>query len=160
MHKWLCSKKKNKCWGILDSFWSPRAALVWPAENQIIRLHAQQQSCYTLEHGLTWLWGKRHSLSLHKLRAEHKASELQQRGPSLGTCMLTFNRWNKAALTSSYDATCWHYPPPCTTWLAEFVSPWGGRASSSPRLNIWNRTPSEGTCVQFSLTFCRYPQEG
>lgn len=56
MHDWLCGKK-NKCRGILDSFCSPRAALVWPAENQMIHLHAQQQSCYTLEHGLTWLSG-------------------------------------------------------------------------------------------------------
>ena len=35
---------------------------------------------------------KRHSLLLHELRAEHKALELQQLGPCLGTCMLTFNR--------------------------------------------------------------------
>lgn len=91
--------------------------------------------------GLLGCRRKRHSLLLHKLRAEeHKALQLLQLGPSLGTCILMFHRWSNKEAVEQLSCNMLTLPKPCTTWLAEFVSPWGGRASSSPRLNIWNRT--------------------
>lgn len=88
VHKSLYGKKKNKRCGVLDSFCSPRASLVWPVENQggMLTSTAAEQlpQLYMKAQAHLAGRGKRRSLVLHKLRAEHKALELQQLDPSFG----------------------------------------------------------------------------